>query len=728
MAATLHSFMDIFGATFGEKEEAVQLNKIVIPMIQRDYAQGRINPEVTRVRNRFLESLYKAVTEKPITLDFIYGDIDGEGKMTPLDGQQRLTTLFLLHWYGAKKGNIPEREYEFLKQFSYETRYSARYFCKDLVDFNPEFKTSISKELVNQAWFPLDWQNDPTISSMLVMLDAIDNKFNNVDSLWEKLKEKCITFYFLPIKDIGLTDELYIKMNSRGKPLTLFEHIKAELDREIRIIDESLASRIIRKIDRDWTELLWQYRSSDSKSPDDNIIDDEFLRYFKFICDVICYRQGELPISRSDDEFDLLQQYFSAKSEQAIENIKTLENFFDCWCNIPGCESPTEFFKTFITESHEKGKICIDKGLKLNIFEDCLHSYSEKTGSVREFPLKRTVLLYAVIMYLQNLGKVTEEEFRRRIRIVNNLIENSEDEIADRADRNRIPAILSQTEAIILTGTIDDNIENSFNQVQISEEKEKIKFLETNPDAADTVFELEDHSLLYGQIGIIGLENLSYKDRFESLFKCDFDKINRAMMAVGNYGQLERNNWRYQYGSLKESSWKDLFHRSGNSGFANTKEILISLLAANEEFSNEVLDKIADDYIEKCEADKLYPFRYYYIKYPEYRPDAFGKMENSNAAENPYLFTVMQTKNQMSSKSYYPYLKVVSEENLSKDHRGQRLNFGSEHIACTNNSYLRRDEDELILEVIQIPQNEEGIDTEDRITILKNYVNKTFKN
>ena len=65
MAATLHSFMDIFGSTFGEKEEAVQLNKIVIPMIQRDYAQGRINPEVTRVRNRFLESLYKAATEKP---------------------------------------------------------------------------------------------------------------------------------------------------------------------------------------------------------------------------------------------------------------------------------------------------------------------------------------------------------------------------------------------------------------------------------------------------------------------------------------------------------------------------------------------------------------------------------------------------------------------------------------------------------------------------------------
>ena len=174
MATTIHSFMDIFDTTFGENQEAVQLKKIVIPIIQRDYAQGRRNSDVTRVRDRFLEALYKAVTEKPITLDFVYGDIDDEGNMTPLDGQQRLTTLFLLHWYAAKKGNIPEANYAFLKRFSYETRYSARYFCIDLVDFNPEFRTAISKEIMNQAWFPLDWENDPTISSMLVMLDAID--------------------------------------------------------------------------------------------------------------------------------------------------------------------------------------------------------------------------------------------------------------------------------------------------------------------------------------------------------------------------------------------------------------------------------------------------------------------------------------------------------------------------------------------------------------------------
>lgn len=727
MATTIHSFMDIFDTTFGENQEAVQLKKIVIPIIQRDYAQGRRNSDVTRVRDRFLEALYKAVTEKPITLDFVYGDIDDAGNMTPLDGQQRLTTLFLLHWYAAKKGNVPEANYDFLKRFSYETRYSARYFCIDLVDFNPEFKTSISKEIVNQAWFPLDWENDPTISSMLVMLDAIDDKFKNVTDLWDKLKEKCITFYFLPIKDMGLTDELYIKMNSRGKPLTLFEHFKAELEREMRIMDENLANRIMGKIDRDWTDLLWEYRSSGSS--DDNIIDDEFLRYFKFICDVICYKQNRSPIGRSNDEFDLLQQYFSAKCPDVIKNIETMESFLDCWCNIPGYDSPTDFLKSFMANKHENDKILIESRYNLNIFEDCLHAYSDKTGRNRQFPLNRIVLLYAITTYLRNCDKVTEEDFRRRIRIVNNLIKNSEDEVSDRTDRNRMPAILAEADAIILTGNIDDSINNSFNVSQLSEEKEKIAFLKTNPDMADTMFELEDHYLLNGQISIIGIDDkkLTCTSRFESLFKCSLDRVDCAMMAIGNYSQIERNKSRYQYGSTSQFAWNELFHKSANSGFENTRNILLALLDTNEAFSNEVLKKISDDFLRECESNNLYPFRYYYIKYSEYRPGSYGKMHNNSATENPYLFLVMQTKTLLSPNSYYPYLKVASKEHLSKDDMGQRLIFGDEHIICTNNSYLRRkNEDESIVDTIRIAQNDDGIDTEDRIMVLKNYIKENF--
>lgn len=726
METRLHSLIDIFDTNFGTEQEPVQVKKIVIPMIQRDYAQGRNDPNVKRIRDRFLDALYHAVTEEPVTLDFIYGDIDANGVMTPLDGQQRLTTLFLLYWYAAKKESISEKTCDFLKNFSYETRYSARYFCAELLKFTPSITGPISKEIINQAWFPLDWKKDPTISSMLVMLDAIDNRFGNVQDLWNSLENNAVTFYFLPIKDMGLTDELYIKMNSRGKPLTLFEHFKAELERELRKVDKDLSERIVSKIDREWTDLLWQYRSSGDGGPNDLITDDEFLRYFRFLCDIICYQQGESPQSHSSDIFGLLTRYFSAQAPDAREHISLLEEYFDCWCHIPGYQTPQSFLASFMSKKHEAGKILVETRNPINIFEDCLHSYANWTGRMRQFPLNRTVLLYAIITYLRNQGKVTESEFRRRIRIVNNLIQNSEDAVSDRSDRNRIPGILAQIDSIILTGQIDDTLGNNFNPNQLREEKEKIECLKKTPGDAELLFRLEDHPMLKGQIGIVGLEHLNYTDRFESLFRCGWDKIDCALMALGNYSQQERNRWRYQFASSSmQLAWSELFHISTNAGFDNTHRVLLSLLSKHQTFTNEKLQAISEDFLKTCETAQEYPWRYYYIKYPEFRPGSYGKMSNNDAAKSPYLFSVMQTKTYWSSNTYIPYLKAANEAHLSRDSMGQRLVYDGSgcYIVCENAAYvLRKIEGDSLLDTLVIAQNQDGIDTEDRIAKLREYV------
>ena len=727
MSTTLHSFMDIFETEFMDGDEKVQLKKIAIPLIQRDYAQGRQDTDVNRVRSRFLNALHGAIVGKPITLDFVYGDIDNNGTMTPLDGQQRLTTLFLLHWYVAKKENISAEKYAFLGKFSYETRYSARYFCAELVNFTPSFQAKLSDEIINQAWFPLDWKKDPTISSMLVMLDAIDNRLKDVPDIWSRLENHAITFYFLPIKDMGLTDELYIKMNSRGKPLTLFEHFKAELEREIRTLDErngtKVADRIVASIDKAWTDLLWNYRNGSSGDADDNIIDDEFLRYFKFICDIICYRNGKSPQSYSSDVFDLLRLYFSAQDDNTPANIATLESFFNCWCNISGYANPTSFLTSFMSQKHEVGKIVVGSD-KIDIFEDCIHSYSDKSGRIRRFPLNRIVLLYAITVYLQHQQDIAYTDFVRRIRIVNNLIQNSEDEVSDRLDRNRIPAILQAVDAIILTGSIDTSIENNFNVNQIQEEQEKIAFLAAHPESADALFALEDHEMLKGQISIVGIENLALGDRFASLFKCSWDKIDCALMTVGNYGQQERNKWRYQYASKSmQLAWNELFHKSANAGFDNTKDILVQLLLTNATFSNIVLDDIITAYIAKCDAAGEYPWNYYYVKYPVFRPGSYGKLSNTNVAEKPYLYSVMQTKSQWSQNTYMPYLKAADDAHLSRDSMGQQLVYPGCFITCENAAYLvhKREEDGG-LETLVIAQNEAGVDTEDRIIKLKTYI------
>lgn len=119
--------------------ELIKNYKIVIPIIQRDYAQGREGIKISEIRQSFLNTLYEMIDnkEKSVDLDFVYGSIkffknsDSEFEdtiFTPLDGQQRLTTLFLLHWYlaRAEDGSLSNEYKEILKNFTYETRTSSK--------------------------------------------------------------------------------------------------------------------------------------------------------------------------------------------------------------------------------------------------------------------------------------------------------------------------------------------------------------------------------------------------------------------------------------------------------------------------------------------------------------------------------------------------------------------------------------------------------------------------
>ncbi len=717
MATSLHTLVDIFHTDFNYGEEPAPLSRVVIPIIQRDYAQGRKSAEISRVRSRFLEALYNAITETPITLDFVYGDIDEKGVMTPLDGQQRLTTLFLLHWFAAKKENIPYEDYSFLEKFSYEIRYSARDFCEYILKYQPQFDGKLSEEIVDQSWFPLDWLKDPTISAMLVMIDAIAEKFTEVEDIWKKLCGNAITFYFLPIKDMGLTDELYIKMNSRGKPLTMFEHFKAELERELTNVDKEKAKALISKIDLDWTDMLWQYRG------DNNITDDEFLRYFRFICDIICYKSGSTMQGREVDEFDLLEEFFSAGTEKVIENIELLEAYYDCWCDVKKNGGIDEFFADHVSrDGHQAGKILADNGA--NYFADAISVYGiTQSNGNRLFSLGETVMLYACVTYLLNRDKVTDEEFRRRLRVIRNLVENSEDEISDsqaRAGGNRMPAILRQVDSLIIDGKFCDDIEINFNEAQIAEEKEKLTWTQMHPDETESLFELEDYYLLYGQISVVGLDHPENFGRFINLFnECGTDEIDCALLAIGNYMQKEKNGWRYQLGGSGRSDmpWRELFHKSASSGFDRTKECLGELLSRAETFTNEILTEIKDNYLKECEENLCFDWRYYYLKYKQFRPGRYGKYWWQDFDNAPYCFIVLWTQRQASQNAFQPFLKAVDvNDNISRDELGKCLVFEGTYLECCNDAFLVRDiktKDEI--RRLQINQNENGIDTEDRI-------------
>lgn len=700
--------------------------KIIIPIIQRDYAQGRTDPHATKVRGEFLDALYQAIIKKPITLDFIYGDINGDGQVTLLDGQQRITTLFLLYWYAAKRAKLPSARYEFLKRFGYETRYSSRRFCEKLVDYQPDSSSlnTLSSDIEDQNWFPLGWKKDPTISSMLTMLDAIDAKFRDVDDLWDKLTSDRITFYFLPIKDMGLTDELYIKMNSRGKPLSEFENFKAEFEGELEKTSRDQAHDIATKIDGKWTDLLWHYKDKN------HTIDDAFLRLFHLICQIICYQNGETMNGETVDSFWLLNKYFNCRSKNVEQNIVTFTKFFDAWADIAKNQPLKGFFEQFLTFIGADGKSKISP----RAYNNNLDLFGDATMS-EKYTLPKLSLFYAFTLYAEHRSEIPESDFRRRIRIVNNLIQNSTDEISDNENRvggNRMPAILRQIDNIILKGAIDRDESISFNTYQLEEEASKLWFTNAHPELAPTLFKLEDHDLLYGQIGIVGVENTDLFPRFTDLFQCSLDKVNRALMATGDYSQKEKSyHSQYQLGSSAEfGSWRTLFHHGSNEDYERTKSVLHELLTDHAHFSDEVLDDIADKFLAECEKSQSYDWRYYYVKYPAFRPnDYYGKYFDARG----YDSLIITTRNRCSENAYSPFLKAVQEsvekylylelfdarKNLLSDQQ-KYYNF-NQHSICVYeknpditddsygiNSYILKSE-------IPIEQTIESIDTEDRI-------------
>ncbi|WP_422993583.1 DUF262 domain-containing protein [Undibacterium sp. Di24W] len=292
---------------------------VEIPIIQRDYAQGR--EKQSAVREAFLTALFSYLEEGKThrDLDFVYGSvalneadnlIDGgdiSGRFIPLDGQQRLTTLFLLHWYLGQISGKAEYFRTALgvngrSRFTYKTRSSSREFCDALLkhDLNLEYLRNndgnekiISATIQDASWFYLSWSGDPTIRAMLNMLDAIHQKFKGCADFFERLVDEenpVITFLFLNLHEFNLTDDLYIKMNARGKPLTHFENFKARLEKKLksfggpwpvyklkfRDLPVGGYEYFIHKIDTDWADIFWDYRN---ESSDDNTYDDELMNF-----------------------------------------------------------------------------------------------------------------------------------------------------------------------------------------------------------------------------------------------------------------------------------------------------------------------------------------------------------------------------------------------------------------------------------------------------------------
>lgn len=702
---------------------------VVIPMVQRDYAQGRTTTEVNRVRNRFLNAI-KSYLIKPendnevMIMDFIYGEREKVWSenvankldriiVTPLDGQQRLTTLYLLHWYAAKKCGINECLYEFLNNFTYDIRPSSRDFCAHLMQYTPDWSLSMQKQLVDQNWFMGEWHNDPTILGMLVMLDSINEEFGSLANLWEILTGKAerIIFYFLPLSENGLSDELYIKMNSRGKKLTAFEHFKAEYE-SLYEKDSEEARIVNHKFDVEWADTFFQYRSHD------DIVDNEFLKYFFYVSHILCYEQG---IKKSNDEFELIKLVYS-DSLKASENRKYLENAFDCWYQVfKEYKSIDAFFEKYLSGfGYEKDKVATFKKVSeyrgtQNFFHACIKLYPGNNS----FSYGDFLFLYGIITYLINKNLIEESDFISRLRILRNLIWNSNSgEI--RGDAEYMKDLLFAVKDLMLNNNIRSVLAHRFNRIQIEEEvdkNEKQRKLEI-----DIIHKFEDHPLIYGYASGLGYSHLDLVDTFLALFggNTNFLQIHRAMLAIGDYTQDD--NSRYYMGNHKEATWEHLFHRSSRNNFEEkTMTVLRTLLKKIKD--GETLDDIINKYLSEMEDAQTFDWRYYFVKYPDMLRGVDGELTWDKS--NDYICTSLN-KHQLNGQHWNSFLNVLyqnlsdklvdkdGQKIISLDNYGENLNIrkpmSSLGISCKGFIYYHQ-EDQENWDVVQ----ENSIDKEDRV-------------
>jgi len=587
--------------------ELISKHKIEIPIIQRDYAQGREGK--ADIRTDFLNALVEVVNDKKLELDFVYGSIKNS-ILQPLDGQQRLTTLFLLHWFVAIKENKLDDEFKkLLTKFTYETRTSSREFCIDLINkgivYNDE--QTISELIIDSSWFFLSWKRDPTIKSMLTMLDAIQQTFQNKTEVWDKLNN--ISFHYIELQNFGLSDDLYIKMNARGKPLTDFENFKAKFEQYVKQNDwennAEATETFSHQIDTLWTDLFWNYRN------EENVFDEQLLNFFRTMAVINYTLKGNLKDDKFRTNIDLLRGSY---------NTISFNQYLDLGC------FDENYFKTLKSVLH---KISNKNGLK-EFLRDTTYANEKEifNGAIEnDLPYPDLVIAFAYYQYLASEDNIETDNLTSWLRIVRNLVEGSRPYLFNNANefanalrsinellpyRNSIVTHFAETQNNSLSGFISE---------QVIEEKLKAKLITQSGDWENTIIEVENHKYFNGQIGFLlhwcktnDEYNLvsfkEYAEKSKAIFGekglNNFDNFlfERALLATGDYLLTKGKNYSFLINNERDISWKRLLRDENEK-----REVLKSLIQniSVTSLAND-LRNIVDDFSDENS------WRYYFIK------------------------------------------------------------------------------------------------------------------
>lgn len=259
---------------------------IYVPEFQRNYLQGDdSNESIKYKRDRLLDDIFNCIESqsKSIDLGFIYGRVEKSYKdklFYPYDGQQRLTTLYFLYLLIYFKFNKYDEINSIKEKLSYQTRISTNRFIESFLswildskekdniynDFWNKNGKDLKGFIMSQDWFMMtEWNYDVSIINMLSIIVEISGRIKDlgdktgIDNFIDKDENNPFQFDFIYVDDISKSDDLYIKINARGKALSPFENLKSDIDKYWKDEDKT-------KLDAEWTEYVWNQLDVNDKN------------------------------------------------------------------------------------------------------------------------------------------------------------------------------------------------------------------------------------------------------------------------------------------------------------------------------------------------------------------------------------------------------------------------------------------------------------------------------
>lgn len=463
--------------------------KIQVPYYQRDYAQGRIdNGRIDNIRKVFVEEMYGAImgfNNKECHLGLVFGSYDENEKVfIAVDGQQRLTTVFLLHWYVAWRENKLNDYKEKLLNFSWDTRSYSSQFVELLFKIRPSGNV-IDSIKTNSTYFSV-WENDPTVKGMLTMLEEIEKQYPNDILLCSQLfSNDCKIKYDILKLEKDSDGKTYLKMNSRGRSLTTFELFKSKL------LDK-YKPNFGHKFDDEWLSFMIKFSATQISNPD--------IPFMNFINEYT-YTYLQLKLKSGSDIANNYKEFTDAKVKGELTDVPFIS--FDKYNGAFEGDCLEYFEKSldWICQNYENIKL-IDNKIRFSdsrFFIDAIIKDNNPNFTHR-------AKLFAVFKYAELTGydQIDTELYEKWTRVFRNLVANTD---IDGSNIGGICKAINKIDNSDIYGYLSNGGEiSAFTKDQVKEEIAKAKQILNGAPRSDgksweeIIIEAENYAFFRGVI------------------------------------------------------------------------------------------------------------------------------------------------------------------------------------------------------------------------------------